>query len=294
MSATVIKVIAKPGTTYNVNDTGAVDIVQKYQVILSEPLNSGQLLTSFTGIPAIGSVHPARSGYYAALYKISQPEGADKSTLDIEVHYSAQAFTTEGGVVVERIDQWGWDDSTTQRELTSDIDGKTVLNSAGDTFESVPAVVTPSPTFTKVSRFSSRKSDWAAYNCTVNSSSVTIGGQSFPAHTLLCTISESIIIGAENFKYQYTVHFRYRTNMATIKGAETAEECGWDEVITDAGMRSKNASTGKLELIKIADAETGMPIAITSPELLDGNGQPVSRSPSGQGDVKPYNFRIEA
>lgn len=295
MSASISSVNAKAGTTYGVDDTGAVDIAQKYQVILSEPLNSGQLLTSFTGVPAIGSVHPARAGYYAARYEVRQPDGADKATLEVIVHYEPQAWSSSTGstTIDMRVDEWGWDDATAQRELTCDTDGKTVLNSAGDLFDSVPQVETPSPTFTKVMRFNSRQSGWAEYSCKVNSAAVTIGGESFPARTLLCTISESLVIGADSYKYKYTVRLRYRSNLAKIAGESTAEECGWDCVVTDAGMRRLDAATGRLVLIQAPSAETGSVATVTSPELLDGNGQPVARSASG-GGVTPYNFRFKA
>ena len=296
MSATVIKTIPKAGTTYGVDDTGAVDIVQRYQVVLSEPLNSGQLLTSFSGVPAIGTVHPQRAGYYASRYEIRQPDGADRATLDVSVHYSAQEWSTDGGgsEVTLRVDEWGWDNSTTQRELVCDADGNTVLNSAGDSFDSYPQIETPAPTFTKVMRFDSRQSGWSDYNCKVNEYSVTIGGRTFPARTLLCTISEARIIGAASLKYRYTVNLRYRSNRAKIQGQDTLVECGWDEVITDAGMRCKDETSGKLKLIQVPSDETGEPATVTSPELLDGSGKPIPRSASPLWRPTPYNFRVKA
>lgn len=296
MSATVVKVIPKAGTTYGVDDTGAIDIVQRYQVILDEPLNSGQLLTSFNGVPAIGTVHPQRAGYYASRYEIRQPDGADRATLDVSVHYSAQVWSTDGGGgdVTMRVDEWGWDSSTSQRELLCDTDGNTVLNSAGDSFDQYPQIETPAPVFTKVMRFNSRQPGWYDCNCKVNSSAVTISGRSFPKGTLLCTISENLVIGAIALKYRYTVHLRYRSNPAKIAGAETLTECGWDEVIADAGMRSKDETSGRLVLIKIPDSETGEPATVTSPELLDGAGKPVARSADPAWKPTPYNFRVKA
>ena len=68
MSASIVKVIPKDGIGYNVNDSGAADISLRFQVQLSAPLGQGELITTFsdgtTSIPAIGTVHPAREGYY--------------------------------------------------------------------------------------------------------------------------------------------------------------------------------------------------------------------------------------
>lgn len=307
MSASIVKVIPKDGIGYNVNDSGAADISLRFQVQLSAPLGQGELITTFsdgtTSIPAIGSVHPAREGYYVTNYEVRQPQGAAKNTLDVTVKYGAQSFVTEGGggeppapEYVSLIEQWGWDDGTSQRELitAADANKTPVLNSAKDPFDSVPQIETPAPTFTKVVRFAERKTGWFDYNCKVNDQSVTIGGISFPAGTLLCTICETIDIANFNWPFKYSIRLRYRTNKALIAG-ETANltECGWDAVVCDAGMREVDSTTGQLKLIQIVSAETGQLSNVTSPELLNGNGQAVTRG-SGVSTVAPYNFRFKA
>lgn len=307
MSASIVKVIPKDGIGYNVNDSGAADISLRFQVQLSAPLGQGELITSFsdgtTSIPAIGSVHPAREGYYVTNYEVRQPQGAAKNTLDVTVKYGAQSFVTEGGggeppepEYVSLIEQWGWDDGTSQRELitAADANKTPVLNSAKDPFDSVPQIETPAPTFTKVVRFAERKAGWFDFNCKVNDQSVTIGGISFPAGTLLCTICETIDIANFNWPFKYSIRLRYRTNKALIAG-ETANltECGWDAVVCDAGMREVDSTTGQLKLIQIVSAETGQLANVTSPELLNGNGQAVTRG-SGVSTVAPYNFRFKA
>lgn len=305
MSASIVKVIPKDGIGYNVNDSGAADISLRFQVQLSAPLGQGELITSFsdgtTSIPAIGTVHPAREGYYVTNYEVRQPQGSAKNTLDVTVKYGAQSFVTEGGgsgepEYVSLIEQWGWDDGTTQRELITAADAaKTpVLNSAKDPFDSVPQIETPAPTFTKVVRFAARKAGWFDFNCKVNDDTVTIGGVSFPAGTLLCTIAETIDIANFNWPFKYSIRLRYRTNKALIAG-ETANltECGWDAVVCDAGMREVDSTTGQLKLIQIVSAETGNLSNVTSPELLNGAGQAVTRG-SGVSTVAPYNFRFKA
>lgn len=297
MSVSIVKITKKDGTTYAVNDSGAIDISIRFQVQLSGPLPHDQLFTTFTDgtthIPAIGTVHPERPGYFVARYDVRQPEGSAKHTLDVTVVYESKMYVTEGSgqdVYNSNVEQWGWDNGTSQHELTTDADGNAVLNSAKDPFDSVPMIESPAPTFTKVVRFASRQSGWFAYNCSVNDSNVTIGGVTFNARTLLCTIAESVDPTNEEWPYKYTINLRYRSNWAKIGGSGSNTQCGWDVVICDAGMREVDATTGKLKLIQVISAETGNPATVTSPELLDGSGHAVVRD--SEHTPTPYNFRV--
>lgn len=300
MSATILKVVPKAGAYYNVTQAGAEDISLHYQVVLSAPLAANELITEFSAggvsIPAIGTEHPARAGYYAVQYEVRQPEGADKSTLNVTVKYAPQSFGVDDPEAEEpvenNIEQWGWSDGTTDIELVTDMNGVAVLNSAGDPFDSVPNIASPSPTFTKVVRFKKRQDDWQRYFCTVNESDMEIGGISFAARTLLCTIVESLDPTNEKWPYKYSISIKYRSNKAKVARSSTLIECGWDVVVTDTGMRKKDPTTGQLKFITTMSSETDNPVAIASPELLDGNGQPVARSESST--PEPYNFRFAA
>lgn len=298
--ATILKVIPKAGASYNVTQAGAEDISLHYQVVLDAPLAANELITEFSAggvsIPAIGTEHPARAGYYAARYEVRQPEGADKSTLNVTVKYEPQSFGVDDPEAEEpvenNIEQWGWSDGTTDRELVTDVNGVAVLNSAGDPFDSVPNIESPSPTFTKVVRFKNRQSGWQSYFCKVNASDMEIGGVSFAARTLLCTIAESLDPTNEKWPFKYSISLKYRSNLAIVAKAGTATECGWDVVVTDTGMREKDPTSGQMKVITTTSAESGNPVAITSPELLDGNGQAVARSETYT--PEPYNFRFAA
>lgn len=304
--ATVLEVKAKEGTTYAVDENGARDIRQKYQVILSEPLASGELLTSFSAggvrVPAIGSAHPARPEYYAERYEISQPSGAAKATLDITVVYVPSAYSTEtieGDEdedpieVVSQVVEWGWDSSTSDRELVTDAAGVAVLNSAGDVFESVPSVQTPAPVFTKVIKMPQRVAGYSALNCKVNTGQLQIGDMTCPPFTLLCTISERRNIGDPVYPYTYTVNLKYRSNRVKRGGDTQMSEIGWHVAIADAGMREIDDTTGKLKVIQSVSQETGELVSISSPELLDGHGHAIARSASGSA-AEPYNLVFAA
>ena len=287
----------KAGTRYTVNQNGAADIKERYQVVLTSPLLAGQLITSFSGVPAIGSEHPQRPGYYVDHYDISQPDGAAKATLDIDVVYSATGLTVEPGEeptdpnTDTQVEEWGWDDGTTERELLTDVTGKPVVNSAGDPFENVPTVTAPAPTFTKVVKFKTRQSV-RQYFCKVNAQQMTISGESFAPGQLLCTVSERRNIGDYNWPYVYTVRLRFRSNLVKEGQAQQASDIGWDIAVTDAGMREIDDTTGGLKLIQVPSGETGEMATVTSAELLNGAGRAIARSSTST--ATPYNIRFAA
>lgn len=290
---TVRRTIVKAGRGYSVTTNGARDVNLKYQLTLASPLGATELPTSFPGVPEIGTAHPTYSGLYALSYKVEQPDGAAKHTLDIEVLYGPADFTTTGGAttpeIIESCQEWGWDDATGEKDLVTTVETtpKAVVNSAGDPFDTAPQVAYPTPQFTKVIRTKNRKDGYSAYNCCTNSTRVTIGDLVCEPGTLLCTISERKVIGEWRLPYEYTVHLRYRSNIVP-DGTHTQQltEIGWDAAVTDAGMRQIDSTTGKLKLIQVLSEETNTPATVTSPELLDGQGHAVTRA-SGVA-VTPY------
>ncbi len=289
--------IQRDGRRWAVDDGGIQSLTRRYRIQLDgNNLAANGEAISFSGVPAIGTAHPSYPKLKVASYDVIEGEGTDKRVLDIDVKYEraeSESTTPGEGETAEEyaVEQWGWEPGTDERELVTDMDGNPVLNSAGDPFESVPTVSTPAPVFTKIVKFATRQ-DFAEYVCTVNSGAVTIGNVSCPAWTLLCNVSEQRIIGGSAYKYRYTIQLRYRTNKVKINGSNSLTELGWHMAITDAGMRQKNATTGKLELIKVLDPETKKPCVVTSPELLNGSGVAVTRS-SGSNPT-PYNLAFKA
>ena len=184
------------------------------------------------------------------------------------------------------MEEWGWSDGTTSRELLRGVDNNAapVVNSAGDPFESVPTVEAPAPEFVKVVKFKTRQAYWE-YMCTINAASMTIGSVTCPPKTLLCTCCEKIIIGDKVWPYQYTIRMRYRSNPIKRDYASAEEEIGWNVAVVDAGMRELDED-GKPQLIQIVSSETGTASTVTSPELLDGTGHKVDRSGTTGGSGK--------
>lgn len=250
---------------------------------------------NYTGLPKIGDVHPALGDFVVASREFEEGQGKEKTTVIVTVNYSPVTTETSGTGEDARtiqVDEWGWDDGTDERELVTDVDGTQVLNSAGDPFDSVPKVMTPAPTFTKIMRFKARQTGWSGCNCKVNNAPVTIGGVTYAAGTLLCTVSEKRIIGDKDWKYSYSVHLKYKSNKVNIEGESTATEIGWDVAVLDAGMRALQTvgNEEKKVVIRVIDQEKGVPCVVTSPALLDGGGHVRSETDPSE----PYNFRFKA
>lgn len=245
---------------------------------------------NYVGLPNIGDAHPSLTGYYCASREFEEGEGKAKTTVVVTINYE-QPTTETGGSgeeeVTSQVSEWGWDDGTDEKELTSGVDGTPVLNSAGDPFESVPKTSVPAPVFTKVMKFRDRQSGWNEVTCCVNDSQVTIGGVSFPVGTLLCTVCEKRIIGNKDWKYQYTVKLRYKSNLVKIAGSSKVTDIGWDAAVTDAGMREIDDS-GERHIIRAIDKETGKMCTVSSAALLDGNGKKL------EDGSEPYVFRVKA
>ena len=306
---TVTKIVPLAGRSYKVGINGAEDLSTRYLVTLSAPLGIDEAPTSFVvpgaggaRVPAIGTAHPNRPGYYVIGYDVTQPEGSAKSTLQVTCRYGVRSTATDtpsggGSSVTYSITEWGWDDGTGEKELVSSVGNspRAVVNSAGDPFDSVPTVYTPAPTFTKVMRFPTRQS-YSSYLCKVNDTQLTIGGMTCAAGTLLCMVAERQLIGEAVMPYEYTIRLRYRSNKVLVGGSGSTPgqltEIGWDAAIVDAGMREIDATTGKKKLIQVISAETGEPATVTAPALLNGSGSALQ---GGSGStVEPVVLHFQA
>lgn len=280
----------KSGRKYSVDSGGITTLKKDFIVIQDSVMSENGEALSFPGVPAIGSAHPSYPGLYVQSYDVQEGEGKDKQTLIVTANYALQTTEISGvgeNAVTVAVDEWGWDDGTDEKELVTGVDGTPVLNSAGDPFESVPKVMAPAPVFTKVMKFKARQSGWFDSNCKVNASQITVGGVSCPIGSLLCTVGEKRIIGNKDWKYQYTVHLRFKSNKVKINGADSLTDIGWDVAVLDTGMRELDAD-GEKKLILTIDKETRKPCTVTSAALLDGHGVKLPE------EHEPYNFRFQA
>ena len=287
--------VLKDGRRWSVRSGGIPSLRRKYQVILDGITPTDGETETFPGVPAIGSKHPLLKYLEVQSYDVEEGEGKDKTTIIVWVNYARVQDETTGSGEDEqtlRVTEWGWDAGTDQKELTTDADGKAVLNTAGDVFDSVPRVSTYSPTFTKVMKFVTRQGGAMAHNCKTNESEVTIGGVKYPPRTLLCSVSERRIFGDGIWNYQYTVNLKYKSNLVRVEWGEGLTDIGWDVAIASTGMRAKDrANDDKLDYIRKVDRETGKLGVVSSPWLLDNDGYALSETDP---DPQPYNMRFKA
>lgn len=293
--ADVVKL--KAGRSWSGGRYGITSLKRKYVIIRDAVTAADGEEYYFPGLPQIGSAHPRYPGLVVSGHEFEEGDGANKNTLTVTVSYGLRTFETSGGEeedvanVTCQVEEWGWDAGTEERELIDAVDGKAVVNSAGDVFDRVPTVSVPAPTFTKAMKFRERQSGAMDCDCKVNASPVTIGERTYPTGSLLCSVSERRIFSDASWAYRYVIQLKFRTNPVKLAGEESATDIGWDVAITDAGMRELDEE-GKLKLIKAVDAETGKKCTVTSPELLNGAGKAVTRT-DGE-SPKPYNMLFQA
>lgn len=290
----------KAGRTWDVDSRGVSSLERNYVVVLDQLTAADGETSTFPGVPAIGSKHPLIDSLEVTGYRVVEGASADKNTIAVAVKYGYKETQVESGGTPEepveieyQVDEWGWDASTDERELTMSVDGKAVTNSASDPFDRVPTVSVPAPIFTKVFKTKKRLGDAMSYNCKVNDAKMTIGSIECDIGTLLCSVAEKRLIGDKNWLYQYTVQLKLKSNKVIIEqtpyNGVDPTEIGWDVAIADTGMRAKNRDRGdSIELIRMTDKETGKMCTVTSPALLDGHGYLL------QTGYDPYLFRFMA
>lgn len=299
----ILKTVLTAGRTYKVDDGGMDDLRETYKVVLDEPMPRAQEMESFPGVPAIGSKHPKYDGCIVGDYEVSEGSDGDKIVLTVVVSYERATSETiaipeeedsPAEELTSQVTQWGWDSGTAEREMAQDTAGKSVLNSAGDPFDSLPHYSIPEPTFTKVMKFTKRPGSIRQYKCVVNDSEVTIGADTYPAGTLLCDISEVRDLSDKHWNYQYTISLKYRSQTIDFNPNESqdgeGEEIGWDIAICDAGMRECKDGVKKT-LIRVKDSETGEMCTVASPALLNGHGEAIGEDSSEKAcflRFKPY------
>ena len=288
----------------NINGEPGVKTLKRDYIVKLDggaPLGANGEFITVSGVPKIGDAHPTHTELVVKKVSYKEGAGAAKNTVVATVTYErpdgeSQDIGGEDDPILVAVEQWGWDASTGEVELTEAKDGTPVLNSAGDPFDSVPKVQVPTPVFTKVFKTTDRHSGVMDFNCLTNATELTIGDLTCDIGTLLCTVAEARLFNdADGWNYRYTVTLRYKSQMVRLGGDAAAEreEIGWDCAVVDTGMRAWNTDTGKKELIRIISQETGKPSTVTSPALLNGSGEPLVAQ-SATDVPTPYVFRFKA
>jgi hypothetical protein len=163
--------------------------------------------------------------------------------------------------------EWGFWTKTSV--VWKDRLGDVIRNSAEDVYDSQPTREDEYDLITVTRTQSSFSPSWKNYlNNKINAGSFTVGGYSYPTHTLKCNVSATFPVGSNNNLWEVKIVLKYDPD-------------GWDWTILNAGHRYKDAGTGKLR--KCIDGE-GKPA--TRPMLLDAAG--LQLAPGGTPTYKTF------
>jgi len=208
------------------------------------------------------SFNPVLVGHLCRSIKVTQDNGAPRQWT-IEAEYSSKPTKEDESEEnpLNRPARIRWRTSSYQKAIWRDIDGKAVLNSAGDYFDP-PVEVDRAYWTVSVSKNVADVPVWILdYENGVNNAAITIGGVVIGQHEAKLSdieISELKIEGDyQYFEFSYTLE-RRREKWIPFK-------------VLDQGLRFKAGSDRK----HIMDQSTP-PRPVSSPRLLDGSGAVLS------------------
>jgi len=200
--------------------------------------------TKITGIPASNTPHTTFTNIFSqALHTTPHTDNAGNLTWYIDVEYARYAVEILGGVggfvATTLARSWGYE--TIEVPLTHDaITGKEVLNSAGDTFLSLPTVSIPMKKIILVRRESRKPSTIYQYNMTINSLAGSFLGVAVPARCGLLKITSQDNLDNTSRRYTYTYEMLVRSQQVfltpTAYNSGTKTEIGWDDAFIERGL----------------------------------------------------------
>lgn len=282
----------KAGRRWSANASGVTSVTRTYLFVRdADPSGADtEEVRTLAGLPAIGTKHPDNDNLVVTGYEFEEGDDNGKRLIVATVKFEQEtrSWTAgEGETPSSSVEQWGWSSSFVSRDLAEDAEsGLTVLNSAGEPFDSVPQIDHPVLTFTKVCKFKARQTGWLGHIGKVNGGEVTVGGLKCPAYTLRVTgvDEEHLFFDPNGFRYKYTISLQYLSNTAAINGNTQKVEIGWDVSVVDQGLHERIGS----ELKRITDEDKdGNVIPVSLPVLLNGEGARAT-------GTTPYLIRIHA
>ena len=277
---------------------GSITSLTRRYLILRDGIPSGTAAeeirsSDVTGLPQRQSSHSTtHPNLKCDGYSWEEGVGNEKRKLYCDVHYSIWQSELNAmnkpprGQAVEAL---GWRSGSVSRDLVRDAaTGQILVNTAGQPFDSVPQIDTPSPTFTKVIKTTSRQA-WADFQGKINASAITVAGIFCGAHCLRCVQVDDERLWNDDFgyKYKYTIGLQLISNKAVIEGGNAQTEIGWDQAVVSAGTMEKKTPTSEATPIEII-SKTGKTIYASTPVLLDANGKAMLEN-----GAKPYAKRVQ-
>ena len=283
---------------WTVNANGVITSLTRRYIAVRDSLPTAagaatDEVATVLGLPTLKSAHAAGSPLICTGYSFEEGTEGAKKVLYIDVSFSTDSTDAGDANRAPRgqaVEAFGWKSGTVSRDLVRDAGtGKTVVNSAGLPFDSVPQIDIPAPTFTKVLKTADRQS-WASHLGKINAGAVSVGGISCGIHCLRCVqLDEERLWNDEfGFKYRYTVGLQLMTNSVVIEGGSSATDIGWDVAVVDCGTMELDENDVP-KMISVPSVETGRETFVSSPVLLDGEGHSMT-----QAGATPYVFRVQA
>lgn len=252
------------------------------------------LVVSIAGLPPIGeAVSEDFPNLIVRTYAIEEGEANEKRVLTIDVNctlrdpqnWDVSQFPPRGQAIQELSVTSG---SVSRDVICDAVTGDTVLNSAGQPFDSVPQYDVPTLTYRKVIKTRTLQA-WAYYIGKINANDMTIGDVDYKPHQVRCVQADCIRLWNDEYGFveQWTIGLQVMSNVVSI-GGDSPEEIGWDIAVVDQGTMQRDFDDeNKLVPIMTISAETGKEVAVSQPVLLDGQGYGVTTP-----GEDPFNIRV--
>lgn len=211
------------------------DLTDIYTVILGFGVRATS--ANVTGLPAVNAAHVSVPTLYVSGYRFSCIN-TGSGIWNVSVDYSKSETTTiqeeEEEDFVSKVTAKSWDTAESTIDLVTDaVTGESIINSAGDPFDSVPqrTILAPKVIFSRTE--SRAPSSIIALNGSINQSQVTVLGVTFPAFCARLRVTCKDTMAAEGARYAYDYEIEGRINFVT-SGGVTAN-IGWRDAFIQSG-----------------------------------------------------------
>lgn len=266
--------------TYQDDGTTVTTRTRQWRVDTSDPLNDDVTVMSDAAAPKIGTAHPNHASC-KCISRSCQPESrGQKQQWIFTARYSTKHDIDENPL--DDPAKTEWSSETFQTPVWETIDGKGIVNSAGDPFD--PPAEKDDSRWTSVTRKNVVTSvpNWIfAYQDAVNSDSFTIDGVDVEAGwAKVSAIHLSEVQERNDIEYRVlTVTIHYRGESEGVGSGSGSYGAGsgsdsilpWDLNLLDCGFNEidDSGSSATNKRVKIKDKDG---LEVTSPVNLDGEG----------------------
>lgn len=274
MAITYCGVAKDSPRTATTDDKGVTKSERVYLFTVDSPAYTEFDIGTHASCPRIGYAHPDNPGLFARNITITNYE--PYAGWQVAVGYSNESELRENPLDDPAVITF--DDEQYQKPITKDLDGKAIVNTAGDPYDPPPMIDDGRISVTITKNLPDIPTWWLSYKDVVNSDTFTVRGLSVSPR--LAKIQRRSI---SDWKYRNDI--RYLEVSLTIH----LDEDGWNVKPLNAGFRRKfNGDERELITMTNENGETEYPPA---PVPLDASGiEIVDPTPDNviYGDHKAY------